>query len=82
MEVIMARKVYVAVTARFDTEGHVTPLSIEWEDGHIYEVDKVLDIRRAASLKAGGQGMRYLCRIQNRQTFLFYEGPAWFVEAK
>lgn len=78
----MARKVYVAVTARFDLDGAVTPLSIEWEDGRVFEVDKILDSRRAASLKAGGIGMRYLCRIQNKETYLFFEEPRWFVEGK
>lgn len=60
----------------------MTPLAIEWEDGHVYEIDRVLDSRRAASTKAGGVGMRYLCRIQNRETHLFYEDPKWFVEGK
>ena len=78
----MARKVFVEVIARTDTEGKVTPVSIKWEDDTIFEIDKVLDVRRAASLKAGGQGIRYTCRIAGRQTFLFYEEPRWFVEAK
>ena len=54
----MARKVFVEVTVRFDTEGKITPLSLLWEDGTVYEIDRVLDVRRAASLKAGGMGMR------------------------
>ena len=78
----MLRKVYVEVTARFDTEGDITPLSVTWEDGTVYEIDKVLDQRRAASLKAGGIGMRYTCRILGRESYLFYEEPKWFVEAK
>lgn len=78
----MARKVYVEVIARFDTEGNITPLSVKWEDGTVYEIDKVIDKRRAASLKAGGIGMRYTCRILNQQSYLFYEEPRWFVEAK
>lgn len=78
----MARKVFVEVTAKFDVDGTITPLSIKWENGAIFEIDKVLDIRRAASLKAGGQGIRYICRINGHQTFLFYEEPRWFVEGK
>ena len=78
----MIRKVYVEVTAKFDTEGNITPLSVTWEDGTVYEIDKVLDQRRAASLKAGGIGMRYTCRILGRESYLFYEEPKWFVEAK
>ena len=78
----MVRKVYVEVTARFDVDGNITPLSVTWEDGTVYEIDKVLDQRRAASLKAGGIGMRNTCRILGQESFLFYEEPRWFVEAK
>ncbi len=77
----MARKVYVEVTARFDTDGRITPLSLTWEDGTVFEIDRVLDCRRAASLKAGGTGMRYTVRIGNQQSYLYYEDPRWFVEA-
>ncbi len=78
----MARKVFVEVDAHFDTAGKVTPTAIKWEDGRVFEVDRVLDARQAASMKAGGQGMRYLCRILGKETYLWYEGPNWFVEGK
>ena len=35
-----------------------------------------------ASLKAGGAGIRYTCRIDGKLTHLFLEGDRWFVEAK
>lgn len=75
-------KVYVEVTARFDIDGQIHPLSISWANGKTYEIDRVLDVRRAASLKAGGVGIRYLCRILGKERFLFYENPKWFVERK
>ena len=78
----MARKVFVEVTARFNTEGRITPLSLLWEDGTVYEIDRVLDVRRAASLKAGGMGIRSTVRISGRHSYLCYEEPRWFVEAK
>ena len=78
----MVRKVYVEVTAKFDTEGNITPLSVTWDDGTVYEIDRILDKRRAASIKAGGIGMRYTCRISGRQSYLYYEEPRWFVEGK
>lgn len=78
----MARKVYVEVTAKFDTEGNITPLSVTWEDGTVYEIDRILDKCRAASLKAEGIGMRYTCLISGRQSYLYYEEPRWFVEGK
>ncbi len=78
----MVRKVYVEVTAKFDTEGNITPLSVTWEDGTVYEIDRILDKRRAASLKAEGIGMRYTCRILGQRSYLYYEEPRWFVEGK
>ena len=78
----MARKVFVEVTAKLDTEGRIIPLSLLWEDGTVYEINRVLDVRRAASLKAGGMGIRYTVSIGGRQSYLYFEEPKWFVEAK
>lgn len=75
-------KKYVKVVSVTDEDGRVTPVSIEWEDGRAYEIDKVLDVRQAASLKVGGTGVRYLIRIGEATTYLFYENPKWYVEAK
>ena len=78
----MCRKVYVDVLIQQDKEGRITPLAITWEDGRVYEVDKVTAVCKAASLKAGGAGIRYTCSIQNKETFLFLENDKWFVEGK
>ena len=75
-------KRYVKVMALTDEDGRITPVSVEWEDGRVYEIDRVLDRRQAASLKVGGTGMRYLVRIGQTVTYLFYENPRWFVEEK
>ena len=75
-------KKYVKVTSATDEDGRVVPLSVEWDDGVTYQVDEVLDARRAASLKVGGTGMRYTIRVGRQTTFLFFEGPRWYVEAK
>ena len=76
------QKAYVSVIAQFGREGKILPLQIEWEDGRVFCVDRVLEIRPAASLKAGGHGLRYTCRIAGRQTHLFLEENRWFVEKK
>jgi hypothetical protein len=76
------RKVFIDVIVKFTKNGTKIPLLVIWEDGRKFEVDKVLDIRRAASLKAGGQGIRYKCLIRGRETFLWLEDEKWFVEAK
>ncbi len=76
------KKRYVEVVARFDENGDITPISITWEDGRTFEIDRVLDRRHAASLKVGGTGMRYLVRIGHATTYLFHENPRWYVEEK
>ena len=78
----MARKVFVDVDVHFDSDGKMTPRSITWEDETVYKIDRVTDVRRAASTKAGGMGIRYTVTVNGRQSYLFYEEPRWFVEAK
>ena len=73
-------KVYVGVGAEFTEEGYVRPLWIRWEDGTKYMIDKVRDCRRAASRRAGGVGIRYLCTVRGHDVELFYEeNNQWFV---
>ncbi|WP_312335320.1 hypothetical protein [Anaerospora hongkongensis] len=47
----------------------------------MYSVDRVLDVRMAAALKAGGQGIRYTCRVHGREVFLFCDEGRWFIES-
>ena len=75
-------KVYVAVKARFEPDGRLIPLSVTWEDGVEYPIDRVLERKRAASMKAGGTGLRYRIRIGSRETYLFLEEDKWFVERR
>lgn len=81
----MAHKEYVDVRVQFDRDGKITPFEITWKDGRIFPIDHISDVRRAASLKAGGVGLRYTCLIQQSSTYLFCEDVGairWFVEAK
>ena len=76
-------KVYVSVTAVFTKEGKLVPKSFVWKNGHVYEIQKVTDVRRAASLRAGGVGLRYTCIVDGRESHLFYEeNNLWFVEER
>lgn len=79
--IIDRRKHYVEVLSETDVEGRVKPLEVIWDDGTRYKIDRVLDRRQAHSLRTGGTGMRYTVRVSGRDTFLYYEGPRWFVEA-
>ncbi|MDY3617647.1 hypothetical protein [Agathobaculum sp.] len=78
----MCSKVYVDVLAAWTADGWIIPKVVKWEDGRKFPIDRILDVRPAASLKAGGAGMRYTVRIGRTQSFLFLEDDRWFVEAK
>ena len=73
-------KKYVEVFAKFDTEGKIIPFMIKLDDEK-YEIDRVCDIRPAASLKSGGAGIRYTCHIMGLTTYLFLEESKWFIES-
>ena len=76
-------KIYVTVTAEFTKDGRLLPKSFVWKDGHVYQIQKVTDVRRAASLRAGGAGMRYTCIVDGKVSHLFYEdNNMWFVEER
>lgn len=78
----MIKKHYVDVLVLFTSEGRKIPKTVFWDEDKKFQIDRVLDIREAASRKAGGQGERYLCLINGSQHALFYEDPAWFVEER
>ncbi len=84
-------KVYVPVDVEFRSDGTMLPRIIVWEDGTKYEIDRILDIRQAAAMRAGGQGDRYTVMIDGKQSYLFFERSAsltgnnigrWFVERR
>ncbi len=57
---------YLPVIARFDETGQIFPFLYLAGWAHL-AIDRVLDVRRAASRKQGGCGIRYLCRVRNRK---------------
>lgn len=75
-------KKYIKVTATFDCDGNLLPELIYWEDGRKYPIDKITDVRYAASLKACGAGIRYTCKILGKERYLFLEENRWFVDTK
>ena len=73
-------KIFVKISADHDINGVVIPTVLHWPDGRRWPIEKVFDVRMAASLKAGGQGLRYTCRIANKQIYLFCDEGKWFIE--
>ena len=77
------KKIYVDVNVDHLKNGICRPRMIRWQDGRMFEVDKIKKICRAASTKAGGIGIRYTVVVTGVETFLFDEGNGkWFVEAR
>ena len=75
-------KRYVPVIVRFEADGKLRPLEIQFDEALRYPVDKILDVRRAACQSVGGVGDRYTCRIQGKESYLWFEKGRWFVAAK
>lgn len=76
------RKVYVAVSAEHESDGSCRPREIRLANGSKYEIDKILQVSRSASM-VGGRGIRYRIRIGRAETNLYdEENGRWFVEAK
>lgn len=73
-------KTFIRVTAENDETGRAKPLFLTWTDGRKYTIDRVLDVRQAPSLKGGGLGIRYTCRIGGKEIYLFFNEGKWFIE--
>ena len=78
----MVNKEYIDVLVLIDKNGKKRPLGLIWKDGRRFLIGRILDISPAASLKAGGAGIRYTCEVNGKATFLFDEEGRWFVEGR
>ena len=76
-------KIYVDVNVECKKDGSLIPKAILWSDDKTYEIDKITDVRRAASLIGGATGVRYTVYIDGYESHLFYgDNHRWFVEGK
>lgn len=78
----MSKRVYVKITVEVDEAGRMVPVRVFWEDGRVFEVERLLDVRYAAATRAGGQGMRYTCQIMGRSAQLYEDDGRWYVETR
>ena len=76
------RKVYVEVQLTVSPDGDVRPNTIKFEDGTVYEIDRLRHRCRAHATKVGGTGIRYTVVIRGQETYLFEDDGKWFVEAR
>ena len=77
-------KEFVTVFARHELGGRIRPIAYRQDGGEPVKVDSITDERQAASLKSGGQGMRYTCRVTiegtQSEVYLFHDEADWFME--
>lgn len=84
MDKIKYRKVLIGVRLFVDTAGKIHPEALQWEDGRVYEIDKVISVTQAPPLHVGGMvTTRYTCRVMGQVREIYYEqfSNLWFVEA-
>ena len=74
------QKIILDILVRHTPDGKATPLRILWSDGRTFEIDRILDIRKAAATKCGGIGIRYICRICGKEVAIYDEDGIWFIE--
>ena len=73
------RKVPVGVLAQFDAEGRLLPMSVTWENGRVYHIDRVLGMRVS---RMNRDNHRYDVVIHAQQTCLYRTGDLWYMEAE
>jgi hypothetical protein len=73
-------KLSVSMNATYQTDGHIIPECIIWDDGRKFPIDKVLHIKPEYELKSGGTGTRYLCLIGGRERYVYFDGKCWYVD--
>ena len=78
-------KDYMTVVARHELGGRIRPVAYQLPGGSPVKIDCISDERQAASLKSGGQGMRYTCKVTvdevQSDVYLFHDEELWFMEA-
>ncbi len=75
-------RIYVNVVAKFDKDGTITPMTLEWKDGLLYDVERVQTLGECPSRRPGGQGVRFMVQIEGSQAILSFEDPCWFIRKK
>ncbi|TYQ16535.1 UNVERIFIED_CONTAM: hypothetical protein Cloal_3082 [Acetivibrio alkalicellulosi] len=74
------KKTFIDVIVKYTKEGNKIPLEIIWTDSRKFSIDKITDIKKASSLKSGGKGIRFTCKIMGKKVYLFLDDDKWFLE--
>lgn len=61
-------------------DGRLIPFTVIWENGTVYAIDYVKEIKRFA--KNGKTRFVYTCVVEGKECHLHYEGDKWYMERK
>ena len=76
-------KTYVTVSALFYPNGTLTPEYIEWRDGRIFHIDKIIGVENFPESSPLNLDLRYTCVVWGKICYLYLENSSkWFVEEK
>ena len=76
-------KIYVVTFLRISEDGIMKPVAVEWTDGKLFEIDKVVDERNAPPEHTGGvltRKYRVVIRGKEKIIYLDKQTNRWFVE--
>jgi hypothetical protein len=71
-------KKYVKVQCTFLPDGTIRPVSLEWDDGQVWEITRVL--HTAAPVDHEFEGIRYTVLIGSAEKYIYRTGNRWYVE--
>ncbi len=76
-------KIYIGMVLHVDADGAMKSVDIEWINGSLYPISKILEKRDASPRHVGsGITMRYKILVYGRERELYHEKFAnrWFLE--
>ena len=76
---IMVKRIYVQVDSKRLESGEIIPLTISWEDGRFWNIDRVL--HSCVSPDGEFEGIRYTILIGSAEKYIYRVGHSWYVMA-
>lgn len=68
----------ISIIARHNRDSHIVPLTILWDDGREFKIDKIMNIARV-QWKDLGFVTKYDCWVRRKRVFLYYDRTSWYM---
>lgn len=70
-------RVNVSVQCSTEPDGIICPRKVRWEDGRVWDIERVLHTCRSPDLSF--EGIRYTVLIEGMEKYLYQSGRQWYV---